>query len=102
MKNTFPITSSAGLSSSNSALGPETITARVPFSAPPTPPETGQSICTMSRFASRPWIFAAIVEPTVERSMKRLARLPSITPFAPVATSSDACSEGRLAMTVST
>src|SRR3954451_2721481 len=34
--------------------------------------------------------------------MKRLTRLPSITPPAPVATSSEACSEGRLAITVST
>ena len=41
-------------------------------------------------------------EPTVERSTKRLTRLPSITPPAPVATSSEACSDGRLAITVST
>ena len=54
MKNTFPITSSAGFNSSNSAFGPDTITASVPFSAPPTPPDTGQSICTMLRLASRP------------------------------------------------
>src|SRR5438105_10591744 len=40
-------------------------------------------------------------EPTVERSTKRLTRLPSITPPAPVATSSEACSDGRLASTVS-
>ena len=33
--------------------------------------------------------------------MKRLTRLPSITPPLPVATSSEACSEGRLAITVS-
>src|SRR5260370_1429882 len=40
-------------------------------------------------------------EPMVERSTKRLARLPSIPPPAPVATSSEACSDGRLASTVS-
>ena len=34
--------------------------------------------------------------------MKRLTRVPSITPPAPVATSSEACSDGRLAITVST
>src|SRR3954469_18735357 len=43
-----------------------------------------------------------MAEPTVERSTKRLTRLPSITPFGPVATASEACSEGRLAITVST
>ena len=40
-------------------------------------------------------------EPTVDRSMKRLTRLPSITLPAPVATSSEACSDGKLAITVS-
>jgi hypothetical protein len=35
MKNTLPITSSAGFATSQSARGPETITASVPFSAPP-------------------------------------------------------------------
>ena len=54
MKNTFPITSSAGFIASNSARGPDTITASVPFSAPVTPPLTGLSICTMLRLASRP------------------------------------------------
>ena len=54
MKNTFPITSSAGFTVSQSARGPETITASVPFSAPPTPPLTGLSICTMFFAASRP------------------------------------------------
>ena len=53
MKNTLPITSSAGFTASKSARGPDTITASVPFSAPPTPPLTGLSICTMLRFASR-------------------------------------------------
>ena len=101
MKNTLPITPSAGFSRSQSARGPDTITASVPFSAPPTPPLTGQSICTMLFFASRPWIRTAICEPTVERSTKRLTRLPSITPPAPVATSSEACSDGRLASTLS-
>ena len=33
--------------------------------------------------------------------MKRLTSLPSITPPVPVATSSEACSDGRLASTVS-
>jgi hypothetical protein len=41
-------------------------------------------------------------EPTVDRSTKRLTRLPSITPLCPVATSSEACSDGRLAITLST
>ena len=102
MKNTLPMLSSAGLTASASAFGPDTITASVPFSAPPTPPLTGLSICTMSRCLSKSWIRTAICEPTVDRSTKRLTRLPSITPLAPVATSSEACSEGRLAITVST
>ena len=34
---------------STSARGPDAITASVPFSAPVTPPLTGQSICTMLR-----------------------------------------------------
>ena len=54
MKNSFPITRSAGLIASNSARGPDTITASVPFSAPPTPPLTGLSSCTMFLAASRP------------------------------------------------
>ena len=101
MKNTLPMTSSAGLTAAKSARGPDTITARVPFSAPPTPPLTGLSSWTMSRFASKSWIRTAMCEPTVERSTKRLTRLPSITPPVPVATSSEACSDGRLASTVS-
>ena len=43
MKNTLPITPSADFTVSKSAFGPDTITASVPFSAPPTPPLTGQS-----------------------------------------------------------
>ncbi len=43
----------------------------------------------------------AICEPVVERSTSRLTRLPSITPSLPVATSSEICSDGRLAITVS-
>src|SRR5260370_14413872 len=43
----------------------------------------------------------AICEPTVERSTKRFTSLPSITPPVPVATSSEAGREGRLASTVS-
>ena len=53
IKNTLPMISSAGLTASASAFGPDTITASVPFSAPPTPPETGLSSCTMSRFLSK-------------------------------------------------
>jgi hypothetical protein len=60
MKKTLPITSSACFTVSNSARGPDTITASVPFSAPATPPETGLSICTMFRFASRTWMRTAI------------------------------------------
>ncbi len=51
MKKTLPITSSAGLTASKSPRGPDTMTASVPFSAPPTPPETGLSICTRLRLA---------------------------------------------------
>src|ERR1700674_4683584 len=40
-------------------------------------------------------------DPTVERSTNRLTRLPSIAPLSPVTTSSEACSDGRLASTVS-
>ena len=54
MKNTLPMTSSAGFQRRKSARGPDTITASVPFSAPPTPPLTGLSICTMFFAASRP------------------------------------------------
>ena len=102
MKNTLPMTPSASFTASKSARGPDTITASVPFSAPPTPPLTGLSSWTMLRAFSRSWIFTAICEPMVERSMKRLTRLPSMTPPLPVATSSEACSEGRDAITVST
>ena len=41
MKNTLPITASAGSSASTSARGPDTITASVPLAAPLTPPLTG-------------------------------------------------------------
>src|SRR5580698_6692427 len=44
MKKNLPMTSSAGLTASTSARGPEAITATVPFSAPLTPPDTGASI----------------------------------------------------------
>src|SRR6266436_9207455 len=43
----------------------------------------------------------AMCDPTVERSTKRFTSLPSITLPVPVATSSEACSDGRLASTVS-
>jgi hypothetical protein len=89
------------LIASQSAFGPDIMTARVPFSAPVTPPETGLSTCTMPRCFSMSWIRTAIREPVVDRSTKRLTFLPSITPPLPVATSSEACSEGRLAITVS-
>jgi len=49
-----------------------------------------------------PLIFAAVREPVVDRSMKRLIRLPWITPPSPVATFSEICNDGRLAITVST
>ena len=53
MKNTLPMTSSADFTASKSALGPETMTASVPFSAPPTPPLTGLSSCAIFLFASK-------------------------------------------------
>ena len=53
MKNTLPMTSSADFTASKSMRGPDTMTASVPFSAPPTPPLTGLSSCTMLRFAKR-------------------------------------------------
>ena len=52
------------------------MTASVPLIAPATPPETGESICTMLFLASAAAISAATREPVVERSMKRLTRLP--------------------------
>ena len=39
---------------SMSSCGPDTMTASVPFSAPPTPPLTGESICTMLRSSAAP------------------------------------------------
>jgi len=53
MKNTLPITSSAAFTASKSVRGPDTMTASVPFSAPPTPPLTGLSSWTMLRSAKR-------------------------------------------------
>ena len=76
MTKTLPNTASASLTSAISAEGPDTITASVPFSAPATPPETGASICTMFFFASVAATSMATREPVVERSMKRLTRLP--------------------------
>jgi hypothetical protein len=46
------MTPSTSLSSSNSARGPDTITASVPFGAADAA-VTGLSICTMLRFANR-------------------------------------------------
>ena len=43
----------ADFTASKSVRGPDTMTASVPFSAPPTPPLTGLSSCTMLRFAKR-------------------------------------------------
>ena len=45
------------------------MTASVPLAAPPTPPETGLSICTMFFFARSAAILAATREPVVDRSM---------------------------------
>ena len=85
-----------------SAGGPDTMTASVPLLAPPTPPLTGESICTMFFLASSANISAATREPVVERSTKRLTRLPWMTPPSPSATFFEICSDGRLAITVST
>ena len=76
MMNTRPKTESASLTTSTSACGPDTMTASVPLLAPPTPPDTGESTCTMFFFASAAKIFAAAREPVVERSTSRLMRLP--------------------------
>ncbi len=100
--NTLPSTASASLTTSMSACGPDTMTASVPLVAPPTPPLTGESICTMFFFASAAAISAATCEPVVERSTRRLMRLPWMTPPSPIATFSEICSDGRLAITVST
>jgi hypothetical protein len=102
MKNTLPITFSAGSTAATSARGPDTITASVPFSAPPTPPLTGESICTISRSPSVSKMRVAITEPVVDRSTKRRMRLPSISPPLPAATASTMSGVGRLAITVST
>ena len=76
MMKTLPNTASASLTTSMSACGPDTMTASVPLLAPPTPPLTGESICTMFFLASAAQISAATCEPVVERSTKRLTRLP--------------------------
>ncbi len=68
MTNTRPNTESASFTTSMSACGPDTMTASVPFLAPPTPPLTGLSICTMFFLASSAKISAATREPVVERS----------------------------------
>ena len=52
--------------------------------------------------ASAAQILVATAEPVVERSTRRLTRLPWMTPPSPSATFSETCSEGRLAITVST
>ena len=76
MMKTLPNTASTSFTKSISAFGPETMTASVPFLAPPTPPLTGQSICTISFFANAAAVFAATCEPVVDKSMKRFTRLP--------------------------
>ena len=100
--NTVPNTASASFTASMSACGPDTMTASVPLLAPPTPPLTGESICTMFFLASSAQISAATRDPVVERSTKRLMRLPSMTPPSPSATFLEISSDGRLAITVST
>ena len=55
----------------------------------------------MPRSTSVALIRSATWLPTVEKSTNRLTREPSMTPPAPVATSKDACGDGRLAITVS-
>ena len=102
MTNTRPKTDNASLTTSMWPCGPDTMTASVPFLAPPTPPLTGESICTMFFFASSTQISAATRAPVVERSTKRLIFLPSMTPPSPSATFCEMASEGRLAITVST
>ena len=74
---------SASFTTSMSACGPDTMTASVPLLAPPTPPLTGESICTMFFLASSAQISAATREPVVERSTKRLIFLPWMTPPSP-------------------
>jgi hypothetical protein len=78
------------------------MTASVPFSAPPTPPLTGLSICTMLCGFSASEMRIAIREPVVERSTKRRTFLPLETPSGPVATVKTTSGVGRLANTVST
>ena len=68
MTKTLPKTLSASLTTSTSAFGPDTMTASVPLLAPPTPPLTGESICTMFFLPSIAAISAATREPVVERS----------------------------------
>ena len=102
MTKTLPNTESASLTMSMSACGPDTMTASVPLTAPATPPDTGLSICAMSRLASPVAMVAAMREPVVERSTKRLMRLPCRRPPSPTATLATICGSGRLAITVST
>ena len=74
----------------------------MPFSAPFTPPDTGESICTISRAPSVSKMRFAITAPVVDRSTNRRTRLPSISPPLPAATANTMSGVGRLAITVST
>ena len=100
MKNTLPMTPSASFIASKSARGPDTITASVPFSAPPTPPLTGLSSCTMLAGLQQVVDLHGHLRADggeVDEALDALA----LDDAAGGATSSEACSEGRLTITVS-
>ena len=93
-----PSVSRTPRTAANSGRGPDTISANVPSVAPWT--LTGQSSIATPRSASCSEIRCAVGIPTVDMSTKRLTCDPPITPSFPVATSKDACGDGRLANTV--
>src|SRR4051812_20640180 len=93
---------SAGSSTSCRSFGPETMTASVPFTAPATPPLTGESTATILRVASSAAISCAARGPVVERSTNVLTFLPDAMPPSPSATCRTIAGVGRLTRTVST
>ncbi len=100
-KKTLPKVPTMGRATSNRSFGQATMTARVPFLAPLTPPETGASIHWMPRSARPAATRIAVPGPMVESSIRVLTRDPSAIPPAPSATCSTISGVGRLVSTIS-
>ena len=90
----------AGRASSRSRASPPTMMARVPSSAPPTPPDTGASMKRTPRSPSRAAKRREVPGSTVDMSTQsRPAAMPSATPRAPKYARSTCGDEGSIVTT---